>query len=75
MTPPSIDAQAAQAARLAISALRELNQLFDDVAPSSLTPIEIFGLLAIMRAAKERRDAKERQPAPVLELVRPKGKA
>jgi len=42
--------------------------------PEVLTGVEILAVLAILRGAKERLDAQQRQPAPVLELIRPSGR-
>ncbi len=40
------------------------------VQPERLTGVEILAVLAILRGAKERIDAQQRTPAPVLKLLR-----
>lgn len=42
----------------------------DHITMNDLTAVEMVALLAIIRPAYERRAAAQRQPAPVLELVR-----
>jgi len=49
----------------------EMRQLMEAVPAAGLTACEILAMLAILRGAKERIDAQQRQPARVLELVRP----
>jgi hypothetical protein len=49
---------------------REVVRLLQGLRPGHLTACELFGLLAILRPAKERLDAQQRPPAPVLELMR-----
>jgi hypothetical protein len=48
---------------------REMIQLMEGLHPKHLTACEILAVIAIFRAAKERLDAQQRSPAPVLELV------
>jgi hypothetical protein len=48
-------------------AVSEVKQLMSKFPPEHLTGVEVLAVLAILRGAKER----QRQPAPVLELVRP----
>jgi hypothetical protein len=47
---------------------REMVELMEGLRPKNLTAIEILACIAIFRAAKERLDAEQRSPAPVLEL-------
>jgi hypothetical protein len=47
---------------------REMSELMDVLRPKHLTAIEILACVAIFRAAKERLDAQQRPPAPVLKL-------
>jgi hypothetical protein len=47
---------------------REMDQLMDDVHPKDLTACELIAMVAIFRGAKERLDAQQRPPAPVLKL-------
>jgi hypothetical protein len=49
----------------------EVKRLMSALPPELLTGVEILAVLAILRGAKERLDAQQRPPAPVLELVRP----
>lgn len=49
----------------------EVKQLMSALPPEVLTGVEILAVLAILRGAKERLDAQQRTPAPVLKLVRP----
>jgi hypothetical protein len=46
----------------------EVKRCLDGMRPMDLTACELFGLLAILRPAKERLDAQQRPAAPVLEL-------
>jgi hypothetical protein len=52
-------------------AVWEVKQLMSKFPPEHLTGVEVLAVLAILRGAKERLDAQQRPPAPVLELVRP----
>jgi hypothetical protein len=54
---------------------REMLQLMDDVHPKDLTACELIAVVALFRAAKERLDAEQRQPAPVLKLLRARRKS
>jgi hypothetical protein len=47
---------------------REMNQLMEDVHPKDFTACELIAVVAICRGVKERLDAQQRPPAPVLEL-------
>jgi hypothetical protein len=52
-------------------AVWEMRELMSEFPPDALTAFEVLAVLAILRGAKER----QRPAAPVLELVRPEGKA
>jgi hypothetical protein len=47
----------------------ELRRLMDRLKPGDFTAYEILGVLAIFRGARERLDAQQRRPAPVLQLI------
>jgi hypothetical protein len=51
-------------------AQREMIQLMDDVHPKDFTACELIAMVAICRGVKERLDAQQRTPAPVLKLLR-----
>ncbi|MGA8332959.1 MAG: hypothetical protein WB777_27305 [Mycobacterium sp.] len=56
------------------SAVEQVTDLMSELPPQALTGVEILAVLAILRGAEERIDAQQRQPAPVLKLVRPAGR-
>jgi hypothetical protein len=65
----SIDATADMLLR--DGAVWEVKELMSEFPPEDLTGVEILAVLAILRGAKERLNAQQRQPAQVLTLVRP----
>jgi hypothetical protein len=51
-------------------AREEVRTIMGEVKERDLTGCEMVALLTVLRPAWERKKARERQPAPVLELVR-----
>jgi hypothetical protein len=49
---------------------REVRDIMGDIRPEMLSAIEVMGVLAILRVAHSRLMAKQKQPAPVLALVK-----
>jgi hypothetical protein len=49
----------------------EVREIFVEIKPADRTACEMIALLTILRPARERKRLAKRQPAPVLELVRP----
>lgn len=48
----------------------ELRNMIQEVAPSDFTMTELIALAAVVRPVYERQQERERQPAPVVKLVR-----
>jgi hypothetical protein len=67
ITDPTVDDLAQNCFALARD---EVCEIMEVIKPRDLTGCEIVALLTILRPARERRAAAQRQPAPVLELVR-----
>jgi hypothetical protein len=68
---PSVDDLAQLCFTLACDEVTEIMGGEDHITMDDLTACEMVALLTILRPARERRSAAQRQPAPVLELVRP----
>jgi hypothetical protein len=68
MTTPSVDDLAALCASLARDEVRDI---MEEIFVDDLTACEMVALLTILRQAREQEALAERQPAAVLELVRP----
>jgi len=66
-TNPTVDDLAQLCAALA---REEACEIMEEIKPRDLTACEIIALLTILRPARERKRLAQRQPAPVLELVR-----
>jgi hypothetical protein len=66
-TEPTVDDVAQLCAALARDEAREI---MEEIKPRDLTACEIVALLTIIRPAWERKQAEQRNPAPVLKLVR-----
>jgi hypothetical protein len=69
-TNPSVDDLAQFGFKLACDEVEEIMGGEDHIGMYDLTPVEMIALLTILRPARERRAAAQRQPAPVLKLVR-----
>jgi hypothetical protein len=70
MTTPTADDFAQLGFKLACDEVIEIMGGEDPLYLTDLTACEMFALLTILRPARERR----RQPAPVLKMVRSRGK-
>jgi hypothetical protein len=70
-TDPTVDGLAQLGFKLACDEVEEIMGGEDHIGMYDLTAVEMIALLTILRQARERRAAAQRQPAPVLELVRP----
>jgi hypothetical protein len=66
ITDPTVDDFAQLCAALACD---EVCEIMEEINTNDLTACEMVALLTILRPARERRAAAQRQPAPVLELV------
>jgi hypothetical protein len=66
-TDPTVDDLAQLCAELA---REEACEIMEEIKPHDLTACEIVALLTILRPARERRAAAQRQSAAVVELVR-----
>lgn len=53
------------------AAVVEIIELMSKFGPDGLTGVEALAVLAILRGANERLEAQQRQPAPVLKLIKP----
>jgi hypothetical protein len=69
-SPAPVDAVVELCVALAYKEADEIMGGPEHIVMNDLTPCEMVGLLAIIRPAYERRAAAQKQPAPVLELVR-----
>jgi hypothetical protein len=67
ITDPTVDDLAQICAALARD---EVFEILKEVKPADLTACEMVALLTIIRPAWERKQAEQRNPAPVLKLVR-----
>jgi hypothetical protein len=67
---PTVDDLAQFGFKLACDEVEEIMGGEDRITMDDLTACEMVALLTILRPARERRAAAQRQPAPVLELVR-----
>jgi hypothetical protein len=66
ITGPTVDDLAELCVALAHD---EVWEIFQEICPDDMTACEIVAMLTILRPARERRAATQRQPAPVLTLV------
>jgi hypothetical protein len=71
MTAPTVDDLVQLCFAAAMDEATEIMGGEDHIFMDDLTPCEMVAFLTILRAARDRRAAAQRQPAPVLELVRP----
>jgi hypothetical protein len=65
---PSVDELAPLCTALACN---EVCEIMEEIKTSDLTACEIVALLTVLRPAWERRQARQRNPASVLQLVKP----
>jgi hypothetical protein len=71
MTDPTVEDLAQLGFKLAIDEACEIMGGPEHITLDDLTACELVALLTIIRPAYERQRLAKRQPAPVLELVRP----
>jgi hypothetical protein len=70
ITEPPVDDLAQRCVALAYKEADEIMGGKEHITLDDLTACEMVALLTVLRPAYERRAAAQRQPAPVLELVR-----
>jgi hypothetical protein len=70
ITDPTVDDLAQRCVALAYKEADEIMGGPEHITMDDLTTVEMLALLTIIRPAYQRRAAAQRQPAPVLELVR-----
>ena len=69
ITGPTVDDLAQLGFKLACDEVTEIMGGEDPICMADMTACEMVALLTILRPARERRAAAQRQPAPVLTLV------
>ena len=69
-TEPTVDDLAQFGFKLACDEVEEIMGGEDHIIMDDMTACEMVALLTILRPARERKRLAQRQPAPVLELVR-----